>query len=97
MITRCVQKVEQDVDVQKVIHQNQSQYIESLNLNQYLVKNETLNQWECSFCGKTSRFAGNIKKHVEIHIDGLEYSCSRCNYVFTTRISLNNHRKHCPH
>ena len=48
--------------------------------------------WSCLTCGYTSSRNFNIKKHVEIHLDGLCYSCSLCNKEFRSKDSLSNHK-----
>ena len=48
--------------------------------------------WECAFCGKTANSSSNIKLHVEIHVEGLDFSCSFCGAHFRSRFLLYNHR-----
>ena len=55
--------------------------------------------WKCAVCGKrTKGSTTQMKRHVEIHLDGLSYSCTHCGKVCKSRtilikhISL-NHRK----
>ena len=61
-------------------------------LNQYVIKNEQLKKWECTFCGKLGNTNGNMKMHAEVHLSGLSYPCSRCKKVFKTRMSLYSHK-----
>merc|ERR1712098_431226 len=51
------------------------------------------NGWACNACGKFGRDKGNMRKHVEIHVDGLSFSCNVCFNTFRTRMSLADHRK----
>ena len=45
----------------------------------------------CKSCGKTSSRSSDMRKHVEIHIEGLSFPCPSCNNTFRSRIILNNH------
>ena len=47
--------------------------------------------WECTLCGKTSRYLSNIKMHVEVHIEGLAFDCKLCPEKFKTRHSQSKH------
>merc|ERR1712243_23074 len=51
------------------------------------------NGWACNACGKFGREKGNIRKHVEIHVDGLSFSCNVCFNTFRSRMMLNNHKR----
>merc|ERR1712133_156944 len=51
--------------------------------------------FECRNCGKTTTRIGDLRKHVEIHIDGLSYKCTACGNTFRNRVILSNHRKTC--
>ena len=48
--------------------------------------------WECAFCGKTSNSSSNIRLHVEIHVEGLSFTCDICQQKFKSRFLLYNHR-----
>ena len=48
--------------------------------------------WYCKTCGKTSNSHGNMRKHVEIHIEGLSYPCPNCDNTFRSRNVLKHHR-----
>ena len=60
---------------------------------------ETINQmitkdngtFQCKTCGRVGRDGTNMKKHVEIHIDGLSYDCTLCDKTFRSKSSYNNH------
>ena len=47
--------------------------------------------WACISCGFTSVKRSNMKRHVQIHIDGLSYTCELCTREFRLKGSLNNH------
>ena len=39
----------------------------------------------CGVCGKTSKTTQDLKRHVETHIDGLSFSCQKCDKTFTKK------------
>jgi len=61
-------------------------------LNQMIEKTEEM--WKCKVCGKMSVALGNIKRHAETHIQGINYSCHICNKIYTTRNNLDSHISH---
>ena len=38
--------------------------------------------FKCTACGKMSKDRRNMRRHVEIHIEGLSYECQVCNNTF---------------
>ena len=52
--------------------------------------------FKCTSCGLESKYKGAIKKHIETHLEGLEYNCQNCDKVFGTRHALATH-KHSNH
>ena len=48
--------------------------------------------WICKTCGKKCSMKPDMRKHVEIHIEGLSYECQLCGQTFRTRTILNNHK-----
>ena len=49
--------------------------------------------WTCLQCGKTSSgMSGNIRFHVETHMEGLCYTCTVCSMEFRSKNSLNTHK-----
>ena len=45
----------------------------------------------CTACGKSGTNNYNMKRHVQIHIDGMSYSCQLCNKTFRSKNSLQCH------
>ena len=50
--------------------------------------------WRCLVCEHTNsgQMSSNIRMHVEIHLDGLVYTCKLCSQEFRSRNDLNNHK-----
>ena len=46
----------------------------------------------CKTCGKGDKRLHNMKKHVEIHIEGLTYECQLCAKTFRSKNSYNFHK-----
>ena len=47
----------------------------------------------CSLCGRTASHIGNLRKHVETHMDDLTYNCPDCEKSFRSFGSFLVHRK----
>jgi len=48
--------------------------------------------WTCKVCGKDTKLnKDHMKGHVETHIEGLQYTCSICNKIYTTKDNLRGH------
>lgn len=47
--------------------------------------------WNCLTCGYTNRDRAKMKRHVEVHIDGLSYPCHFCPKEFRLKNSLDCH------
>ena len=48
--------------------------------------------WHCVDCGHSSRFKGDVAKHVEAkHIETEGFNCNYCSKFFTSRNSLKSH------
>eukprot|EP00092_Neocalanus_flemingeri_P038039 GFUD01041408.1.p1 GENE.GFUD01041408.1~~GFUD01041408.1.p1 ORF type:complete len:299 (-),score=62.60 GFUD01041408.1:57-953(-) len=71
------------------IHSDIDAQIESLLVR--VTNREGCRGWQCSECNKYSKFKANLKKHIEIHLEGLHFSCKYCDKVCKTRNSLNFH------
>ena len=51
--------------------------------------------WRCKPCGKISKSntaSSDIRRHAEIHIEGLSFDCQLCDKTFRSRHSLKNHK-----
>ena len=52
---------------------------------------KTENGYMCKACGKTTKTL-DIRRHVEIHIEGLSFDCQFCEKSFRSRNVLNTHK-----
>ena len=48
--------------------------------------------WTCKVCEKVSVRKDNLKKHTEVHIEGIKRPCLTCGKIFKSRDSLSVHR-----
>ena len=48
--------------------------------------------WTCKVCEKVSVRKDNIKKHTEVHIEGIKRPCLTCGKIFKSQDSLSVHR-----
>ena len=48
--------------------------------------------WVCKTCNKSTQYSTAIRKHAEIHIEGLSFPCQLCGDTFRSRYNLANHR-----
>ena len=46
----------------------------------------------CKVCGKISNIVTNMRNHIEIHIEGLLFSCQECEKTFKSKRALNHHK-----
>ena len=46
---------------------------------------------KCPLCQYKSNKLSHLKEHVEIHIEGLSYSCQQCEKTFRSKHSLRKH------
>ena len=55
---------------------------------------KTENGWMCKACGKksTSKSSSDIRRHAEIHIEGLSFDCQLCDRTFRSRNALKTHK-----
>ena len=86
--------------IQNVVSINES----SNSLEQMKTETEKYNEFmedghvKCTVCGKQSsedvkRFRlRNMRKHVEIHMEGLSYSCPMCDKTFRSKNALSCHK-----
>ena len=47
--------------------------------------------FKCKICGKIAKQCGDIKKHVETHLEGLSYPCQQCGKTFRSADALRWH------
>ena len=59
-------------------------------INEMMVKEG--NYFKCTVCGKVAKDSSHMKRHIELHIEGLSYECSICNNTFRNKKSLYNHK-----
>ena len=50
-------------------------------------------QFICKTCGKVANRNSDIRKHVEIHIEGLSFECQFCGKSFRSRVILKQHKR----
>ena len=48
--------------------------------------------WMCKTCEKTMKKNCHIRKHAELHIEGLSFPCNSCRETFRTRKKLAQHK-----
>ena len=58
--------------------------MESINVGEY--------NWKCTVCGKMTKGSQTqMKRHVEVHLEGLSYPCTQCGKVSRSSNCLNRH------
>ena len=84
-----------DRTVSVVAQQGSNVYEEAKRVVAQLVM-KVGDSWVCKTCEKTTKSSGDIKKHAEIHVEGLSFPCQLCGDSFRSRILLKHHkmRKH---
>ena len=48
--------------------------------------------FQCTVCGKMAKEYSNLRRHVEVHIEGLSYECHLCNNTFNKMHTLAKHK-----
>ena len=48
--------------------------------------------WNCRECGKTTKTSSDIRRHAELHIEGLSFNCPLCQQSFQSRTKLKHHK-----
>ena len=59
-------------------------------ISEYIVRGED-GKYSCGYCGKSATLLGDIKRHIETHIEGLSFSCQSCDKTFRSRNVLHSH------
>ena len=61
-------------------------------ISKYIVRGED-RKYSCGFCGKSGvKLAGDIKRHIETHLDDLSFPCQSCEKTFKSRDTLRKHK-----
>ena len=50
--------------------------------------------WVCKVCYKSSKKSCDLRRHAEVHIEGLSFPCQLCGDTFRSRMQLNNHKQY---
>ena len=74
-----------------VAQQGSNVYEEAKKAVDQLVMKEG-NSWVCKTCGKSAKYNTQIRKHAEIHIEGLSFPCQICGDTFRSRTLLKHHK-----
>ena len=48
--------------------------------------------WNCFVCGRTTKKSSDIRRHAELHIEGLAFNCPLCDQTFQSRTKLKHHK-----
>ena len=52
--------------------------------------------FSCNKCERTARTSSDIRRHVEVHIEGLSFECPfNCGNTFRSRMQLKHHKSKC--
>ena len=91
--TKTVDKKKAESMKSSIIALNKPGEISS-GLNELYTKNGDL--FACIKCGRTARKSSDIRRHVEMHIEGLSYECPlNCGQTFRSRSQLKDHKRKC--
>ena len=61
-------------------------------ISKYIVRGED-RKYSCGFCRKSGvKLAGDIKRHIETHLDDLSFPCQSCEKTFRSRDTLRKHK-----
>ena len=80
-----------------VVPANKEDCVSNLDMNTTLnqQKEELIEMsfgcWKCKICDQTAKSRWILKRHVEIHVQGVIHSCSICEKTFSTSHSLSTH------
>ena len=48
-------------------------------------------KWKCTVCGKATKLKGDIRRHIETHVEGVSHSCNQCGKVSRSSNALIMH------
>ena len=85
VITKTKQKSERKVSLVGASYTEAKQAVDELVMKEG-------DMWICKNCGKHAKYNTQIRKHAEIHIDGLSFPCPLCEHTFRSRTLLAKHR-----
>ena len=49
--------------------------------------------WVCKVCNKSSKMSSDMRRHAEVHIEGLSFPCQLCGDTFRSRTKLAFHKQ----
>ena len=93
-IESCSKKYDRTVSyhVSVVAHQGTNVYEEAKRaVDDILIKDG--DSWVCNVCNKSSRKNCDMRKHAEVHIEGLSFPCQLCGDTFRSRKQLAKHKQ----
>ena len=50
------------------------------------------NHWMCKVCKQSFKESNTLRKHAQIHIDGISLTCNQCGKIWKTTSQLNYHK-----
>ena len=80
------------------ISSEEFQTVEELDekIKENLSRVDGTKKWQCIICNQVSRDLTAAKEHVEVHFEGLSFSCQDCDKTFRSRNTLMSHKaRHC--
>ena len=72
---------------------DQFESVEELDqkIEEMMERIESSGRYRCLTCGRDARNRGHMKEHMEIHFEGLSFSCQNCDKIFRSRAVFRNH------
>ena len=99
--SETIEKIEDNVvTVEDYYDEANSDIIENYDLNNTVEDlNNTVEEmyeknngvWQCKVCKKTSKLRGDMKRHIEVHVEGASYPCNVCGKSYRSGNSLRKH------
>jgi len=92
-----VEELDEDFD-EELISEQSNERFQNVVMSEVDVKIDELIEIKdgkkcCKVCDYTSVNSGHIKEHVELHIDGVKYTCQYCKKSFHSRGIFRRHQK----